>query len=653
MRKHIRMVVALALVWCMCLSCPGTAAWAGEMGGADTDSAATVSLKEKEEKQAEEVAYSETKERETEEQKQSIELQETGADEVYAEADVDADSGVESSQSPEEEKDTKTEHQNGDSELATQAIKSVHLFVTDKRLEETTTCPYDNRKTWATTTADYIPLGTKSSVCWDNLTVDEDCDVQCVITYADGKKSNGKINNRKKGYVYCGYCGITPGPDKSTGLFTATLYAGSDSRTISWYVVDTPVSVESITGSQEVEALSPATFTVNASGSHLEYQWYYNQTGNTSSGTKIEGATESTLQLNSVPSSYDGRYYFCKVSNYSSRTSYSKVTVSSAASKLTVRKTKDSADEPIDLHPRLSTKKVELEIPNHSRKIIYLYVDEEINTWSVGHDAIVDIDFGEYKNGRYPIYIQALKPGKDTLHFEFEKTKYSEDEGVSTIWEWETFVSVNVKKTQKSRFGYWDVEETEPLKVPLSSRDQYVYLYAMPSSELGEKFSYSSNNKNVSVSNNGKITVKKRFCGTAKLTVKSKTGRFCSTDSNKKTIKVIVAPEQVQIKEPESPQKETITTKIKLVPEATGYQVLVGKSKGTTGDLYWKSTENHSFIVKKNQIKNGKIKISNKKGGKKHIISGHWYHIKVRAYKTVNGKKIYGDWSDGWAIKVK
>ena len=35
------------------------------------------------------------------------------------------------------------------------------------------------------------------------------------------------------------------------------------------------------------------------------------------------------------------------------------------------------------------------------------------------------------------------------------------------------------------------------------------------------------------------------------------------------------------------------------------------------------------------------------------LQSGRKYYVKVRAYKNVNGKKIYGAWSDIYGVTVK
>ena len=46
-------------------------------------------------------------------------------------------------------------------------------------------------------------------------------------------------------------------------------------------------------------------------------------------------------------------------------------------------------------------------------------------------------------------------------------------------------------------------------------------------------------------------------------------------------------------------------------------------------------------------------KKSSKKTTIKKLTKGKKYFVRVRTYKTVNGKKIYSDWSKVKSVKVK
>ena len=71
---------------------------------------------------------------------------------------------------------------------------------------------------------------------------------------------------------------------------------------------------------------------------------------------------------------------------------------------------------------------------------------------------------------------------------------------------------------------------------------------------------------------------------------------------------------------------------------ATGYEVQYSTSK--------KFTEK---TTKKVTVKNAKAK----KTTLKKLKSGKKYYVKVRGYKTVDGKKLYGAYSEVKTVKVK
>ena len=47
------------------------------------------------------------------------------------------------------------------------------------------------------------------------------------------------------------------------------------------------------------------------------------------------------------------------------------------------------------------------------------------------------------------------------------------------------------------------------------------------------------------------------------------------------------------------------------------------------------------------------VKKSSKKTTIKKLTKGKKYYVRLRTYKTVNGKKIYSDWSAVKNVKVK
>ena len=128
----------------------------------------------------------------------------------------------------------------------------------------------------------------------------------------------------------------------------------------------------------------------------------------------------------------------------------------------------------------------------------------------------------------------------------------------------------------------------------------------------------------------GKVTVK--GLGVAKITVKA----AATTDykAASKTVTVTVAPKKQSISLVNKIKKQ-LTIKWKKNTKASGYQVVYSTNKKFTG---------------KKTVRKAKTTTSYKiKGLKK----GKKYYVKVRSYKTVNGKRIYGAYSTAKKATIK
>ena len=118
---------------------------------------------------------------------------------------------------------------------------------------------------------------------------------------------------------------------------------------------------------------------------------------------------------------------------------------------------------------------------------------------------------------------------------------------------------------------------------------------------------------------------------TGKGTVKI-TGKGNYTGSITKTFYIV--PKKVTISSAKSSAKKKITVKYKKVTGASGYQIAYQKS----GSKKWTYTTVSSKSASKTLTK-----LTSKKN----------YKVKVRAYKTVSGKKYYGTYSATKTVKVK
>lgn len=131
----------------------------------------------------------------------------------------------------------------------------------------------------------------------------------------------------------------------------------------------------------------------------------------------------------------------------------------------------------------------------------------------------------------------------------------------------------------------------------------------------------SSGNYTLSYSSNKKI-------GTAKVTITFK-GDYTGTVV--KTFKIV--PKNVGISDISSPSKKVIRFTWGKVAKCDGYQIQYSTSKT------FKSKKTVNIKSRKTCVK----KLTGLKSGKK-------YYIRVRAYKVVDGKKIYGNWSTATKI---
>ena len=144
--------------------------------------------------------------------------------------------------------------------------------------------------------------------------------------------------------------------------------------------------------------------------------------------------------------------------------------------------------------------------------------------------------------------------------------------------------------------------------------------------------SYSSSNTSVAtVSSAGKITIK--GYGSASITIKAK-----ATTTYKSATKVVVVnikPVQMTITSVKTAGAGKFTMQWNTDSRATGYQLQCSKYS----DFSSKSTYTCSS--------NTKYKATVTTG-----VNGQTYYVRARAFKTMNGQKIYGPWSAVRTVKT-
>ncbi|MCF0146129.1 MAG: hypothetical protein HUJ73_06035 [Eubacterium sp.] len=147
--------------------------------------------------------------------------------------------------------------------------------------------------------------------------------------------------------------------------------------------------------------------------------------------------------------------------------------------------------------------------------------------------------------------------------------------------------------------------------------------------------SYKSDNTLVKVSSRGVVTIPKNFVGSAVITIKGKATPSCY-DVTKK-IKVTVKPKATSLTKLTNPSASKLTAVWKRNSKVTGYQIQYAADS--------------SFSSAKTVTVKGNTNV--KKSITKSIKKGKTYYVRIRTYKTVDGKNYFSAWSDPLKRKVK
>jgi|GEM_PF-2852172 len=143
----------------------------------------------------------------------------------------------------------------------------------------------------------------------------------------------------------------------------------------------------------------------------------------------------------------------------------------------------------------------------------------------------------------------------------------------------------------------------------------------------------SSNTKVATVNASGKVTIK--ATGKATITITA-----AATTNYKKTTKAVtitVKPKKATVFSVAGSAKKKITVQWKKDSQATGYQIQYSTSSS------FKSGNSTKLVNKNTTVKKT---LTSLKSGKK-------YYVRVRSYKTISGKKVYGAWSAKKSVTVK
>lgn len=150
----------------------------------------------------------------------------------------------------------------------------------------------------------------------------------------------------------------------------------------------------------------------------------------------------------------------------------------------------------------------------------------------------------------------------------------------------------------------------------------------------GAKLTYKSNNKSVKVDKNGKVTVAKKFVGTATITITAAATKNYNAASKKVT--VTVNPTGTSLTSVKNSAKKTMKAAWKKNTAVTGYQVQYATASNFKGakTVTIKKTKTTSTTIKKLK--------KNKK-----------YFVRVRTYQKASGKNYYSNWSKTKTVTIK
>lgn len=146
---------------------------------------------------------------------------------------------------------------------------------------------------------------------------------------------------------------------------------------------------------------------------------------------------------------------------------------------------------------------------------------------------------------------------------------------------------------------------------------------------------YTSNNKSVKVSRQGKITISRKFVGSAVITIKA--GGTQNYNETSKKITVTVKPLGTKISKASNTLKRKVTVKWKKKTSISGYAIQYSTDKKFKAGVK---------TVNVNGAKKSQKVLSKLKKGKK-------YYIRIATYKKVGKVKYYSSWSSVKSVKVK
>lgn len=258
----------------------------------------------------------------------------------------------------------------------------------------------------------------------------------------------------------------------------------------------------------------------------------------------------------------------------------------------------------------------------------YFWADTQTKQFNLNQSAEGKLSYSSNDTGVAKVdangNVTIVGAGTTTITVTAAETEYCKETTISvylTVENADWVDEQNQKKTQQ-------ISCTESYKKAYGSK-----AFTLNASAKGKLSFVSDNKKVVTVNAKGKVTIK----GTGKATITVKAAATSTYKAATKKITITVTPKKMKLSSVKSTKKKQIQIKWKKDSRATGYQIVYATNKKFTKGK-------KSIFVKSNKTTSKSIKkLSSKKN----------YYVKIRAYKTVNGAKIYGAYSEVKWVKVK
>ena len=157
--------------------------------------------------------------------------------------------------------------------------------------------------------------------------------------------------------------------------------------------------------------------------------------------------------------------------------------------------------------------------------------------------------------------------------------------------------------------------------------------YTIGAEARGGNLIFSSDNKGVKVSSDGKVTIKAGFIGKAIITIKAGDNNYRTVT---KRVPIVVNPTMTCILSLSSPKSGQMLAAYKKNTIGTGYQIQISLNKDFVPSVKAWVTSNKKLTRKIGSLKKGRK-----------------YYVRIRTYKLVGGAKYYSAWSAVKAVRIK